>query len=250
MKALKSAKNIPLDDDIVPVTPASNEALGEELVRAIDSALEDQNSVQWKQSGGFTASMNNDCPRYLGYRLRGFEQRTEFHPQTYRIFETGHSLEDRVEGYLGRLGIIVDREREIKNVDPPLTGYVDFVIDWDGEKPVEVKSTNDRGFEYRRTYNKPSDSHYRQLQVYLEVGGWNSGFVLYENKNDQQLKIFHVEKNQEFIDKLFDKWRVIYKAHENNILSIRPHKQTTKKCQGCDAYSYCWADTVVGEKLF
>jgi CRISPR/Cas system-associated exonuclease Cas4 (RecB family) len=250
LKSLNKVRGVVDVSDPTQVKPNLDNHLGEELVVAIDAALEAQNGTVWKQSNGFAASMGNDCPRYLGYRLRGFDQEVAFNPQTYRIFATGHSLEDRIETYLGNLGIIVDRERKLLSKAPPLTGYVDFVIDWNGEKPVEVKSINDMGFKYRIKYNRPSDSHFRQLQVYLDIGGWDSGFVLYENKNDQSLKIFHVQKDQEFIDALYAKWKVIYDAHKENILSIRPHKQTTKKCKGCDAFTYCWADETEGEKLF
>lgn len=249
MKALRQAYDIEDVTSSIAAIPEDMDDLAGSLARAIDAALEGENGVIWKQSDGFAASMNNDCLRYLGYRLRGFEQNIQHSAQLKRIFDNGHSFEDRVQKYFDSLGIIIDRELKLRNEDPPLTGYVDFLIDWDGPKPVELKTTNEMGFQYRQNYKKPSDSHYRQLQVYLEVGGWDSGFVLYENKNNQEIKIFHVVKNQEFIDKLFAKWHKIYDAHKQNILSIRPYKQTSKKCQQCDAYSYCWNDPIEGKKL-
>lgn len=249
MKALRQAHGIEDVSSDIKTIPHDYDDLAGSLMTAIDAELDSGNGLKWKQSNGFTASGNNDCLRYLGYRLRGFEQKENFSPQLRRVFDNGHSFEDRVDKYFNALGIVVDRERELTNDKPPLRGFVDFVIDWHGEKPVELKTINDMGFQYRKTYKKPSDHHYRQLQVYLEVGGWDSGFVFYENKNNQEMQIFYVVKNQPYIDKLFAKWNKIYAAHESGILSIRPYKQTSKKCQGCDAYDYCWSDTVEGEKL-
>lgn len=248
MKALKQQKSI--SDDVEQTLPSDHLELEESLVEAIDGLLEKRNGKKWKQSGGFAASNNNPCPRFLGYRLRGFEQNVNFKPQTYRIFDNGHSLEDRLEGYLDGLGILIERERKIVNSDPPITAYVDFVVDWDGEKPIECKSISDAGFQYRKSYKKPKDDHYRQIQVYLAIGGWDEGFVFYENKNTQEILPFLVKADPEFIKKLYAKWDKVYQAHKKGVLSVRPYKQTSKKCQGCDAYEYCWIkDKTVGEKL-
>lgn len=247
MKALREVKGIP-DESSDKVTPDEGAELADALLTAIDSGLEQDNGFVWKQSTRFTPS-GKDCPRYLGYRLKGFSQKVDFDGRQKRIFENGHKLEDRLSDYLDGLGILVDREREVSMQDPPVLGFVDFVIDWDGEKPVECKSINDAGFQYRLSYNKPTDAHYRQLQVYLHIGGWPSGFVFYENKNNQAIKIFHVKYDPDFVEKLFKKWRKVYAAHEGGILSVRPYKQTSKNCQQCDAFDHCWKDTEEGVKL-
>ena len=249
-KALRVANNIPLADDIVQVKPDNAENLERSLAEAIDTMLDERNGRKWKQSSGFAASMNNACPRYLGYRLRGFEQDVNFSPQTYRIFDEGHKLEDRLNEYLENLGILIERERKIVHAKPPITAYVDFVVDWDGEKPIECKSISQAGFDYRKLYKKPSDSHYRQIQVYLDIGQWEEGFVYYENKNNGEVLPFLVKRDPEFVGKLYAKWNKIYEAHQNGDFSVRPYKEDSKKCLGCDAFNWCWKkDTTVGIKM-
>ena len=53
--------------------------------------------------------------------------------------------------------------------------------------------------------NKPKDEHYRQAQIYMECLNLDSGFVIYENKNNQQILPIFIERDQPFIDKLFKK---------------------------------------------
>lgn len=219
------------------------------LVEAIDNMLLKENGTQWKQSKSFAPSSSNQCLRYMGYRLRGYQQKSDFAAQTRRIFAVGNSVEDHVGNWFRELGILLDEQIEIEIDSPPIRGYIDFMIDWDGPKPVECKSIRDSGFVYRKLYHKPTDDHYRQLQCYLHATDSESGFLFYLNKNDSEILPILVKRNDEFLAKLFKKYDKIYEAHKNGILSIRPYKQTSANCKKCDAFDHCWADPEVGVKL-
>ena len=72
-----------------------------------------------------------------------------------------------------------------------------------GKTVVELKSINDKGFKALITDPKPD--HYLQLQIYLNLLNLEHGIVLYENKNDQQVKCFEVTRNAEVWMQLLEK---------------------------------------------
>jgi CRISPR/Cas system-associated exonuclease Cas4 (RecB family) len=228
------------------VEPVNHDELEVSLQNAIDNMLDEQNGVFWKQSNTFAPSSGNQCPRYACYRFRGFNQKVSFPPKTRRIFDLGNSIEDLVRSLFDGLGILVDEQVEIKIDNPPIRGYIDFIVDWGTHMPVECKSINDNGFLYRKTFNKPTDNHFRQLQCYLYAQNAEAGFLFYYNKNNSEILPILVKRNDEFLEKLFEKYAKIYEVHQAGEIPERPYKQTSSNCKNCDAFDHCWADTEVG----
>jgi CRISPR/Cas system-associated exonuclease Cas4 (RecB family) len=232
------------------VIPDKDLDLEKSLIKAIDSKLEASNGVFWKQSNGFAPSNSNQCPRFAVYRFRGYQQQNNILGQTRRIFDLGNRVEDAVGALFEDLGILVDSQVELDITDPvPIRGFIDFIIDWDGEKPVECKSINEAGFAYRKAYHKPKDEHFRQLQFYLYGKGYDSGFLLYYSKNNSEILPLLVKRDDEFLEKTFSKYKRIYKVYEEGNLPERPYKKTSQKCEWCDAFDHCWSDNEVGVEL-
>lgn len=229
--------------------PADVNELEVSLMKAIDSQLENSNGVFWKQSGSFAPSSTNQCPRYMVYRFRGFDQKIDFSGRTRRIFDLGNRAEDFLGDMFKNLGILLDEQIPVEIEDPPIRGFADFLIDWDGPKPVECKSINEAGFVWRKNYRKPKDEHYRQLQFYLESMNMEQGFIVYICKNDSAMLPLLVNRDKDFISKVLDKYAKIYKVYQDGNIPVRPYKQTSEKCQRCDAHDYCWADTEEGIKM-
>ncbi len=57
----------------------------------------------------------------------------------------------------------------------------------------------------KQLITEPKTDHYLQLQIYLNILNITKGIVLYENKNDQQVKCFEVNKNAEVWEQLLEK---------------------------------------------
>ena len=51
----------------------------------------------------------------------------------------------------------------------------------------------------------PKHDHLVQLQIYLNLLGNDYGIVLYENKNDQNLKAFKVDRDTRMWEKLLER---------------------------------------------
>lgn len=68
--------------------------------------------------------------------------------------------------------------------------------------PVELKSINTAGFG---KLTRPKEEHFIQLQLYLQLGKYECGIVLYENKNDQQIKAFLVVRDDAIWESLLER---------------------------------------------
>lgn len=234
-----------LDEKMVP----ESSDLEQSLLDGIDKAISRVIVPRYKKNNGFHPSTTNECARYAVYLFRGIELPQTHSPQVQRIFDNGHAMHERVTGYFKEMGILVHDEYPISHKNPPLEGTLDAIIEWDGPKVVEIKSIGDAGFIYRKLYHKPKDEHYRQIQLYMHSTGIFEGFLLYENKNTQELLPIHVHYDEPFILKLFKKYDKIYGAYEKGILPARPYKSTSVKCERCQLKEHCFSDPDEGQKI-
>jgi len=149
----------------------------------------------------YPSSLGNPCDRYLWLCYNGLMIDQSLPANLERIFQNGGSLEDRVDRWLSNLNILVDREISVKQDIPPISGRIDFIINHAtyNHMPVELKSINTNGFSKLRS---PKPEHMVQIQMYLNMGGYDMGTVLYENKNDQKIKSFLVERDTKAWDEI------------------------------------------------
>jgi CRISPR/Cas system-associated exonuclease Cas4 (RecB family) len=241
MKALSALKNEVKEKVVEETLIKTTSQLEDELVSSIDSSFSKRNEKQIKKVEGFHPSYTNQCSRYWYYLFNGIEYTPSFSPQTYRIFDNGHKVHDRLYSYFREMGILLEEELPVTYDDPPITGTADGVIDFYGKKLIELKSISNEGFEYRRIYKKPKDDHVRQAQIYMKCLDLDQAFVIYENKNNQQILPILIDRDDVFIEKLFTKYRKFYKNFVEDTIPDQPYKMTSKNCSSCDLYSHCWS---------
>lgn len=240
LSALRTPKEKVIQEDTII---KSNDQLCEELCEKIDESFHSRNGTTIKKVVGFHPSYTNQCARYWFYLFKGVEMTPSFSPQTYRIFDNGHAVHERIYSYFREMGILVAEEIPVTWSDPPITGTADGIIDFYGKKLIELKSISSEGFEYRRIYNKPKDDHYRQAQIYMRCLDLQQAFVIYENKNNQTILPILIDRDDEFIDKLFNKYKKFYKNFVEDKIPDQPYKITSKNCASCDLYSHCWNES-------
>ena len=238
MKSLKALKT-----PVEKVIKTSVE-LEQELIKSIDDHLAKRNEPTTKKVGGFHPSYTNQCARYWYYLFEGTDFQTSFKSQTYRIFDNGHAVHERLYSYLREMGILVAEEIPVTYDTPPIEGTADGIIDFDGHKLIELKSISNEGFHYRKLYMKPKDEHYRQTQIYMRCLDLPSAFVIYENKNNQEVLPIFVERDDAFVDKLFKKYNGIYDAYVNKQIPVQPYKRSSAHCGNCDLADKCWSGNV------
>ena len=164
------------------------------LLKQIDSQLGNTQPPQ-RSDVFYPSLLGNTCDRYLYIAYNGMAPEQDITAQTQRIFDNGGYLEERMDEYFTKLDIVDDREKVVKLDEPPISGRVDFILRHGeyGQVALELKSINARGFG---ALNKgPKPEHVIQLQIYLNLLPMEKGVILYENKNDQQLKSFVLDKD-------------------------------------------------------
>ena len=189
------------------------------------------------RSGVFHPStLSNTCDRAVWLTFHGKMPSTPLEPTLNRIFQNGNYLENRVESWFQNLGIILAREMPVKLDNPVMSGRIDFVIKHQefGRIPVELKSINTSGFGKLKG---PKEDHQLQLQMYLNMANpkFDIGTVLYENKNDQKIKSFLVERDEKQWDDILTR-----------CFTIQEMKEAPIKCTGAP-WCACKNVTIEGE---
>ncbi len=174
----------------------------------------------------YPSALGNTCDRYLYLAYNGLLRGQPLNSNLKRIFDTGNALEERLEKYFTKMGVYIDREISVKQDYPPISGRIDFLIQHEfyGVLPIESKTINTAGYAKLR---KPKEDHELQLQIYLNMGGYAMGTVLYENKNDQKIRTYLVEQSDEAWDKILTRCLAIMK------MVTPPEKCTGNKWCGC-----------------
>lgn len=249
MKSLNVLKNkVEKKEAVIDAQPLSGSDLEDMLCSSVDHYLSKRNEPVYKKVEFFRPSSTNQCARYWYYMFDGIEYTPSFSPQTYRIFDNGHAVHDRLYSYFREMGILVAEELPVSNDDPPIQGTADGIIDLEGHKLIELKSISAEGFQYRQLSHKPSDDHVRQANLYMHCLNLDSGFVIYENKNNQQILPIYIERDDAFLEKLFKKYRKIYKSVVEKEKPARPYKRTSKHCASCDLAAHCWSENDIEQE--
>jgi len=141
------------------------------------------------------------------------------------------------------MGILEDKEVELRNEDPPIRGFVDVVVNMEGARAVgEIKTIKHEQFIKRKDQGVPSESHLVQLLIYMKLLDINEGFVFYEDKNDGQTTgnpIVMNEKNQEYVDYIFDWMRQVYSAYKEGKNVSKGYPKSSTTCKYCPINKAC-----------
>jgi len=140
----------------------------------------------------------------------------------------------------------IETEVEITNEYPPIRGFIDLVMDWDGTGVVgEIKTAKQEVWDTRQSEMSPSANHMLQVLTYMKLKNIDEGFLLYENKNTQEILIIPIqmnEKNKKTIDNLFVWLCEVYDNFKNGDLPLRPFIKTSSSCKTCPIKKDCWSN--------
>lgn len=217
--------------------------------------LSDRQKVSFAPSGiGYGSGT---CARRWYYDFTGGDIRQETSDtMSLANMAYGTSAHARLQNIFAESGILVAEEEEIINEDPPIRGFADLVVNWQGEDVVgEIKTTTQESYVAKKSKNKPAPYHLLQVLIYMKVLGFKTGFLLYENKNTQEIFVIPVymnEANENLINYVFGWMRKVYANWEDNTLPTRPYTQKSIACKSCPFSTHCWNDedgTVSIERL-
>ena len=186
------------------------------------------------------------CARNWFYKFSGgIEQEDDIDVLQISNMENGKETHARIQSVFDKAGILIQEEQEIVSDDPPIRGFVDLVVDWDGPTVGEIKTMKQEAFTQRRVDRNPADYHVIQLLIYMKILKLDKGFLLCENKNSGEWLVFPVymtENNRRIVDDAFEWMRMTYASYRDGELPLRPFEKTSNECKYCPFKKYCWKD--------
>lgn len=214
--------------------------------KAYNSRKREKGQMQKKTFSPSTVGYGHgNCPRYWFIAFNGEEFDEKFDATAISNMLNGTYAHDRLQKIIEETGVLKETEREILSEDPPIRGFADVVLDWEGEEVIgEIKTTKDEQFSIRTSSMKPSPNHLLQILTYMKVEGATEGFLMYENKNTQEICIIPISMNDrhgKIIDDTFDWMREVYAMYTENIIPARGHLKTSYACANCPVRKPCWA---------
>jgi hypothetical protein len=186
-----------------------------ELDKAIDYYLNNKPENNKKERNYFYMSELGCSKKELYQKLKNLKTSEKFNAKTIRALENGNKVHERFIKWFAEMGILVGAELEINN--DLLHGRLDCLIS-DGEKNyiVEIKSCSMWTFN---KLSKPSHTHLLQLQFYMYYTNIYKGILLYECKDNNSIKAFHIELDKPLVEKYIEELR---KLKEDIIKGVEP----------------------------
>jgi CRISPR/Cas system-associated exonuclease Cas4 (RecB family) len=189
---------------------------------------------------------HGNCPRYWFLAFTGTEFENETDAMGVANMANGTAVHDRVQKIMGKTPVWKANETEVTNDDPPIRGYADTFIEWNGKEIIiEIKSAKDEIFAIRQAEMAGLPYHKVQLLTYMKIRGVKQGAFYYENKNDQSFLIIPInmnERNEKLVDYVWDWMRKVYAAYQAETLPERTFTKSTWACKGCPVKKTCWAE--------
>lgn len=193
------------------------------------------------------------CPRYWFIAFNGADFDETKDAAAIANMLNGTYSHERIQKLLEGNPVLVEIEREMKYDDPPIRGFADLIVDWDGKEVIgEIKTIKDENFAIKQASNKPTGSHLVQVLIYMKINDSDTGFVMYENKNTQEICVIPIsmnESNEEFIDSVFDWMRSVYSLYKEGSLPARGYTKSSYQCKFCPVKKTCWKEMEDGEDL-
>ena len=190
------------------------------------------------------------CPRMWWYNFKGGVLRDDAADAVGILtMANGTATHETIQKAFADSGILIDEEIEVKNEYPPIRGFIDLMVNWQGEETLgEIKTTSQESFISKKAKSKPAGYHLLQLLIYMKVMDKNKGFLLYSNNNSGELFIIPVywtDENRALVDNAFEWMKQVYDnaTSEEGKLPERPFRSMrSKACKSCAFLKHCWKD--------
>lgn len=190
------------------------------------------------------------CPRYWYLAFHGANYKYDNTARERANMDNGTAAGERIAKLFKAAGILNKSEFKIIHDDPPIFGYGDLAVTWQGEEMIgEVKTTRHEAFQSRAALMKAPGYQMIQLLLYMWVFQKDKGFFVIEDKNTHELLILPVKmtpKNKEFIEGVVDWLRTVRKSSDEDKMPKRPFTKSSPECKSCPVFDDCWKGFVKG----
>ncbi len=234
-----------LKSDTVNKTPSFLDT--DKLIEKINYGYIAKREPKFAQKKTFAPSTiaysHGECPRYWYLAFDGavFEDNADAYGGANMT--SGTKSHERIQQAMADAGILIDSEFKVTYNDPPIFGFGDVILDWEGTELLgEIKTMPSEGFEYRKASGKPKLGHLVQLLIYMKILNKTEAVLIYENKNNHDLLIIPVTISDykiRWVNQTFDWMRSVRKAWEDKQLPEKNYRSNSKICKTCPIQQTC-----------
>lgn len=191
------------------------------------------------------AFSHGECPRYWYLAFEGTEFVDNADAYGGANMTAGTKSHERIQQAMADAGILKDSEFKVTYSDPPIFGFGDVILDWEGEDLLgEIKTMPNEGFEYRKAAGKPKTGHLIQLLIYMKILNKTKAVLIYENKNNHDLLVLPVEVQPgsyavQWVNQAFEWMKEVRKSWEDKILPEKNYRSNSKICKTCPIRATC-----------
>jgi CRISPR/Cas system-associated exonuclease Cas4 (RecB family) len=218
-----------------------------ELIQKIESGYTANRLTKYQKKKTFAPSTiaygHGECARYWYLAFEGGDFEDYADAFAGANMTNGTKSHERIQKAMEDAGMLIDSEFKITNEDPPIFGYGDVMLDWNGEELLgEIKTAMAEGFEYRKKSRKPKTGHLIQLLIYMKILKKAKAILIYENKNNHELLAIPVMVNDYYIkwvNDAFDWMREVRKSWEEKKLPKKNYRSNSKICKTCPLAKVC-----------
>jgi CRISPR/Cas system-associated exonuclease Cas4 (RecB family) len=220
----------------------------DQLIEKIRTGYTVKRVAKHQQKKSFAPSTvaysHGECARYwyLAFDGATFEDNADAYGGAN--MNAGTKSHERIQEAMGNVDdFLVDSEFKITSEDPPIMGYGDVILNWEGQDLLgEIKTMPMEAFEYRKAAGKPAKYHMIQLLIYMKILNKKQAVLIYENKNNHELLIIPVEINdyyERWVNQAFDWMRTVRKAWVDRTLPEKNYRSNSKICKTCPLRATC-----------
>ena len=204
------------------------------LKELIDQYYQDKRKDREKKR--FYISDAGKCPRQVFFKFKSAPCK-EMEPRLLRVFDQGNYVHLRLMRDLFSLGIAVASEIDIPPTED-VGGRADAVIRVDNELyVVDFKSINSMVLNKMEA---PKEEHVLQVQLYLHFFKIKKGIILYEGKDNSQIKEFVFDYDEKVAKKILEDFkRLRINVDEDLIPKQLADFPSNWQCQYCQYKSIC-----------
>lgn len=202
-----------------------------------------------RPGGRLSPSSICGCKRMAAFKFAGVRGELRIDPDNELIFEDGNWRHHKwqamfldMEKVLGRDRIrVLGIEQRVSNEELYIAGSLDVLLAirvrrgdgkvWE-KYLVDIKGINSQGFSRITMDNAAKAEHVRQVVTYCKLRKVTKGLLLYENKNTNELRVFHVP----FSEKL---WGDVQEWSEEVIHALE-NEQLPPMHPDCEGGTYLW----------
>ena len=221
---------------------------GDDLIAKINSGYTVNRIDKFTTKKTFAPSTiafsHGECPRYWYLAFEGATFIDNADAYGGANMTAGTKSHERIQEAMGNVpDFLVDSEFKVTYNDPPIFGFGDVILNWEGEELLgEIKTMPMEGFEYRKKTGKPKLGHLVQLLIYMKILNKTKAVLIYENKNNHDLLVIPVEISDYYIwwvNQAFDWMRAVRKAWEDKTLPTKNYRSNSKICKTCPIQEAC-----------